>query len=258
MPLIKLFIEWGTLNVVMVLPRFPGATPNWLSLLRPFVMESEVLCAPGALGAVVIPSSSGFAGNLLPLPYGLTAFRCLFPPAPPPPAVLPVALKRVLVFSDSMLCSLENLSWPAPLRVVVRCFSGAGLKSVVNHCLRFLPSAFDMALIHAGVNDASRGGDDFEDVFGSSCAYARVALKKRFPESRVAFSLACVTASAPVNARVVVVNRMLRETAASRGFGLLSNDNIRFADLNDTVHLNAAGTARLYNNILNFLRDDAA
>ena len=102
------------------------------------------------------------------------------------------------------------------------------------------------------------GGEDFEDTFGSSCANTCLALKSCFPSSRIAFSLACVSALSSLNAKIVIANKLLREVSASCGFGLISNDNLRFADLSDTVHLNAAGAARLYGNIINFLRDDAA
>ena len=108
------------------------------------------------------------------------------------------------------------------------------------------------------MNDASRGGESFEGVFKAACESVRLKLRVRFPTSKVVLSLACVTALAPVNARVVIANRLLRESAASGGFGLISNDNIRFTDLSDNVHLNAAGTARIFNNLLNYLRADAS
>ena len=50
-----------------------------------------------------------------------------------------------------------------------------------------------------------------------------------------------------------MANCLLRELSLTSGFELVSNDNIGLADLSDMVHLNAAGTARLYGNFLNFL-----
>ena len=257
-PLIKLFVKWGSLDVVLVLPVFAGTVAKWHALLCPFISDDAVLCAPGAVGAILIPSSSGYMENQLPLAFGLSAFCCRFPSAPPPPPPLPVKVTRVLVFSDSMLRPLESLSWPAAYRIAVHCFSGAKLESVVGNCVKFYPTAFDTVVIHAGVNDASRGDDAFECVFGVSCKSARLRLRSCFPSSRIVLSLACVTALPLVNDRVAIANRLLRETAVSGDFGIISNDNIRFADLSDDVHLNAACTARIYGNILKFLRVDAS
>ena len=257
-PVIRLLMEWGGLDVVLVLPVYDGSVAGWLSLLRPFIIDEMVLSASGAVGAIMIPTSSGYGENVLPLAFGLSAFLCRFPSAPPPPPLLPVVKRRVLVFSDSMLRPLEKLSWPSSFAVVVRCFSGASLMAVVRTCLKYFPSAFDMAVIHAAVNDASRGNESFESVFKASCDDARLKLRSRFPSSRIVLSLACVTALTAVNSRVAIANRLLRETAVSGGFGLISNDNIQFADLCDNVHLNAAGTARIYSNILNYLRADAS
>ena len=108
------------------------------------------------------------------------------------------------------------------------------------------------------MNDASRGGDSFLSDFAASCEYARGALVHLFPDSRVVFSLLCLTSDPAVNSRVAVANQLLRDLSLAGDFSLVSNDNIRISDLTDTVHLNAAGTARLYRNFLNFLRADAA
>ena len=50
--------------------------------------------------------------------------------------------------------------------------------------------------------------------------------------------------------RVGQANAQLREVALTEGWGIISNDNIRITELADDVHLNAAGTAKLYRNIL--------
>ena len=165
---------------------------------------------------------------------------------------------RIFFAADSMLRPLESLVWPCPLSMSVKCFSGAGLASVVRKCVPFSLTPYDVVVVHAGVNDASRGGDSFLSDFTASCEYARGALAHLFPDSRIVFSLLCLTSDPVINSRVAVANRLLRDLSLAGDLGLISNDNIRISDLTDTVHLNAAGTARLYGNILNFLRADAA
>ena len=147
--------------------------------------------------------------------------------------------------------------WPSPLRVLVRCFSGASLEAVVWRSLLFSSVSCNFVVIHAGVNDASHGRDSFASDFASSCDFARLTLASRFAASRIVISLLCLTSDLAVNARIAVANRQLRDMAFAAGFGLISNDNLRISDLTDVVHLNAAGTARLYNNILSYLRADA-
>ena len=176
--------------------------------------------------------------------------------APLPPLSPPLPGRRVLLASDSMLRPLERLSWPAPFDVTARCFSGAGLETVVKKCLALSGSRFDVVVLHAGVNDAS-GGASLESDFRRSCDFAARALRARFSDARVVVSLACLSASEPVNVKVAVVNRLLREFALAQGFCLISNDNIRITDLTDVVHLNAAGTARIYGSFFNCLCVDA-
>ena len=36
-PLVRLLAEWGGVEVVLVLPSWPGQVPHWLSLLQPFI-----------------------------------------------------------------------------------------------------------------------------------------------------------------------------------------------------------------------------
>ena len=128
--------------------------------------------------------------------------------------------------------------------VNVRCFSGAKLGTIIKKCLD-LDVRSDILILHAGVNDASRGG-------GASFAndFALGALKACFSGAKVAVSTVCLTRSGEINLRVAAANERLRGLARSGSFALILNDNIRVTDLTDTVHLNAAGTARLFNNIL--------
>lgn len=71
---------------------------------------------------------------------------------------------------------------------------------------------------------------------------------------RVVCSTVCQSKSSVLNLRVAIANTILREHAGLGHWGLVSNDNIRFADLRDDVHLNAAGTARIFCNILQAFR----
>ena len=121
-PRIRLFIEWGCVDVALFLPVHSVASA-WMALLEPCVLGSVAL-APAA-GALMYPSSSGYFGNLLLLPFGLTAYLCRFPPCLSPPRSLPDRPLKVLVLSDFMLCPLRSVSWPPPLRVIIHGFSGA-------------------------------------------------------------------------------------------------------------------------------------
>ena len=258
-PLVRLLVEWGGVEAVLVLPVFLGKPAAWAVWLQPFIQDSFSLCSAGAVDVLLFPSSSGFVGNRLPLAFGLTAFRCVFPAVACAPSPAPVSPRRVLIFADSMLRPLGRLSWPSPLRVLVRCFSGANLLAVVRRCCGFRSAGdFDVVIIHAGVNDASRGDASFSTSFASSCADVQTALTNRFPAGRVVLSLSCLTTDETINARVAVANQQMRDLSLAGGFGLVSNDNIRVTDLSDTVHLNAAGTARLYANYLNYLRGSAS
>ena len=160
-PVIELMREWGV-GVTLVLPVFPGSPPVWLTALRPYIVDSLVLFSPRAVGVLRFPSSGGFRDNLLPVPFGLTAFRCRFPPRPAP--VLPVLSRpvRVLAFSDSMLRPLQSLAWPLPLKVLVHPYGGANIDRVLRSAARFSSSPCDALLLHAGVIDASNVTENFD------------------------------------------------------------------------------------------------
>ena len=76
-------------------------------------------------------------------------------------------------------------------------------------------------------------------------ATALGTLKARFSGAKVAISTICLTRSAELNLRMAATNERLRGLAWSGSSSLVSNNNIQITDLTDTVHLNAAGTARL-------------
>ena len=172
---------------------------------QPYIQDSVSLCSPSSVGSLLFPSSSGFFPNKLPLSFGLTAYRCLFPAALSPPPH-----RRVLIFADSVLRPFSHLTWPSSYDVQVHCISGASLRRVVSSCVS-TSSSFDVVIIHAGVNDVSRAGVSFESDFASSASSARDSLLSRFRHARIAFSLLCTTSSDVMNLRVAVANCLFRD-----------------------------------------------
>ena len=71
--------------------------------------------------------------------------------------------------------------------VTVRCFSGGRLNLVNKKCLD-LDVRCDVLVLHAGVNDASRGGASFAANF-----LTLGALRARFSGAKVAVSTVCPT-----------------------------------------------------------------
>ena len=253
-PLINLLVEWGGLSAVVVLPSVPGRHPAWLTLLRPFVLESCPLSVASDVGVLDLPSRRGFAPNLLPLGFGLSAYLCRFPSRPSPPRLVPLPPFRVLIVSGSMLRPLQSLKWPSPFAVNVFSTSGATFREALLLLLKQSKLPYDVLILHAGVNDASRAGDDFDRCFRDTCTYASNVFATYCSGRRVVCSTICQTKSSIINQRVAVANSLLREFAGLGHWSLISNDNIRFSDLHDTVHLNASGTARIFCNILHTLR----
>lgn len=251
-PLLRLLAEWGGVEVVIVLPVFQREAA-WSGLLLPYVEDALPLFPRSACSVLQLPSSDGFHDNLLPLPFGMTAYRCRFP-RQPPPAVLPIRPDfKVLIYGDSLLRPLERLSWSAPFRVMVHCVSGLTLSRLVALLPGIDSHGYHAILLHAAVNDASGGGPDFEEKFSASCD-ALGRLSGRLRGCSVLLSTACVSRVDSINARVCFANGRLRDLARSRGWAIVSNDNVRVQDLSDNVHLNASGTARLRLNFLRALR----
>ena len=252
-PLGNLLREWGGVEVTVVLPVYPGCAGPWMDIFAPYVQEECILfTSSSSIGALRFPSSRGFRENLLPLAFGLSAFRCRFPSRPALPAPVLSPPVRVLMIADSMLRPLSALSWPAPFRVIAHSHSGATLEQVLQRGLDV--AACDVLVIHAGVNDVSKFPEGFEAHFERACGRVVAAVAAGFPQCKVVVSTVCQTKADDLNLRVASANRLLRGLARSQGWALVSNDNIHFADLHDVVHLNAAGTARLYRNLLNGLR----
>ena len=254
-PLIRLLIEWGSVCAVIILPTFSKSEPVWKGILRPFIQDALPLFDAGARNVLRLPSSGGYVENKLPLSFGLMAYRCLFP-ASPSPAAAPLALPiKVLIVGDSVLRPLLSLAWPAPFRVLTRSFSGATFSRCAGEAMKLAHiSTCQVLIIHGAVNDASRGSDDFPAKFSASASAACSKLASAFSGRAVVLSTACQSRSSVINTKIANANQSLRELAQSRHWGLISNDNVRFFDLLDDVHLNAAGVAKLHRNILMFLK----
>jgi hypothetical protein len=75
--LVRLFLEWNEVHVVMIVPIF-RETPFWWSYLQGFVVSSVELAKAGSSGVLLFPSKKGFRPNSHPLSFGLSAFHCFF------------------------------------------------------------------------------------------------------------------------------------------------------------------------------------
>ena len=252
---IGLLEEVGGVSVVFVLPVGLPSVSSWFPRLSPFILGQLPLASSCDRGVVLFPSRDGFSPNFSPLGYGLTAYRCFFPPNCRVPRPLPLPLVRVLMVADSLFRPISDLVWPRPFSVEVVFLSGAKFLAVLFELFRRLAlDHFDIVLFHAGVNDISRSGDDFESVFRESCSYAAAGFPSQFPGGTVFCSSVCQTRSSALNAKVFIANTILRSLSSSHGWRYVSHDNIHFSDLSDEVHLNAAGVAKLYRHISSALR----
>jgi hypothetical protein len=112
---LRLFLEWGSVEVVVVVP-VTGRFPFWWALLQRYAVKSLQLCRAGDVGVVYFPSKRGFSPKMSPLRYGLSLqdFLCRFPPSLLPASPSPSASVKVIVVSDSMLRCLHGISWPHP------------------------------------------------------------------------------------------------------------------------------------------------
>ena len=154
-----------------------------------------------------------------------------------------------------MFRPVSALVWPRPFAVEVACLSGKKLRDVLLRLFCFLSfSHFDVCLFHGGVNDVSKSGDEFEAEFRETCTFASAGFPSHIPSSSVFCSSVCQTQSSDLNVKVRQANTMLRSFSTENGWRYISHDNIRFGDLSDTVHLNAAGVAKLYRHIISALR----
>ena len=251
---IRLLMEWGSVQAVLVLPQFSSLRPSWMQLLRPHVLDQRLLSSPRDLGVLDLPSASGFSPNLLPLGFGLIAYRCSFPPSPTPSPPPPQRHLRVLVVSDSMLRPLERLVWPIPFDVTVRCFRGGLLRDIVFELLRALRSRrFDACVVHGGVNDISKNMPAPQAALDAACAHVSSMLSAHcfIP---IVVSTVCQTRRSDLNIGVAYVNAGLRRLVSTNGWSVASHDHIIFSDLSDDVHLNAVGVAKIFRSLHHALR----
>ena len=252
--LILLLKEWGSVDAILILPLFPSARPPWMRLLRPYIVDQRLLSSPSDLGVLNIPSSHGASPNLLPLGFGLAAFRCSFPPSPSPPLPPPPRHHRVLIIADSMLRPLERLVWPVPFNVTIRCLSGGRLREIVFELLRAISSgAFDACVVHGGVNDISRNMPSPAAALDEASCHAvnMISAHCRLP---TIISTVCQTRRSDLNVGVARLNGALRQAAASKGWVIASHDNVVFSDLKDDVHLKPSGVVKVFRSLHHSLR----
>ena len=117
----------------------------------------------------------------------------------------------------------------------------------------FKGACCDIVLLHAGVNNVTKGAEPFAAGFRVSFEYAVAAIATLF-HCKVVCSTVCLTRSDRLNLRVAEANTIIREEVVGAGWVLASHDNVRVQDLADEVHLNAGGVAKLYRTILGALR----
>lgn len=159
--LIKLFQEWGDVEVVIVAPVF-REKPMWWTALNQFVREAVTMFEPGTIGGIMVPSKNGFVRSRQPLEYGLQALKCFFPPSYEKKNLTGAkepALMKVLM-GDSILKVLGKASWPKTMKVFVKPRGGERfleslyrLEAVVREC------SPKMVVLHSGINDVSKFGE---------------------------------------------------------------------------------------------------
>ena len=256
--LIRLLQEWGSVDVVLVLPFREFGVPAWSSSLSPFVLDRVDLFSPGSIGVLSYPSQQGFQPNSSPSSFGLAAVRFRFPPSFPRFRPLLSVRYKILIVSDSVLRPLKNLRWPSPFAVNCACISGARFSTAVEVLLRMSDERmFDALLIHAGVNDvSSSSGDSVVSATSleSSLESSLNRLSIHRPSSRILLSSVCPSRKSSYNVNIAIVNNLFREAASANGWRYVSNDIVLFGDLKDDVHLNASGVAKIFRSLLHSLR----
>ena len=254
--LLRLFLEWGNVNVVLVLPEFSRPS-QWWCFLQQFVLGRLPLSTPSDLHVLHSPSRAGYVPNVAPLLFALTAFRCFFPAwrIPKPRSQSPRAPVRVLVSGDSVLRPLVGLLWPHPFDVDLVCTSGATMDVVLRRLFDRSSVPPDACVVHAGINDASRASSDiFAAVFGKACERAKASVPVFCATSRVIVSGLMPSRDAALNIKVGVGNGLLRGMCNDMGWAYSSYDSVVQSDLFDNVHLNAGGVAKLHRRIWYMLR----
>ena len=136
-PIVRLLMEWGGVEAVLVLPEFQRVA-SWSQLLRPFIQDAlPLFSSTASRGALLFPSSEGFSENLLPLRHGLSAYRCIFPARSLPPALaLPGAGGRRLCPAPSAVSFLAPSSQGHASQPLRRLYLGCGQRGSLPRLLQ--------------------------------------------------------------------------------------------------------------------------
>ena len=250
--LLRLFLEWGSAEVVIVVPVFDHFPP-WWSLLQRFVASSFSLFPAGSSRVLSYPSKKGFSPNLAATPFGLTAFLCNFPPSDAPLKFFAPPSVSVVVVSDSMFRCLQGFSWPHPFAVRLFCSGGQLLMDSVCRMYDLIPRLRPaICIIHSGINDLSSGGG--VSAVQAASTMIRAAAPKFCAGVKVIFSAVTQTRDAEINGAVAKTNVLLRETCDALGWLLQNNDFILQSDLRDNVHLSVSGAVKIHRALSHSLR----
>jgi hypothetical protein len=118
--LLRLFLEWGDIHVVLVVPVL-DLVPLWWNTLQMFAGHFLPLFSKGDVGSLIIPTRRGYAPSLIPSAFGLSAVKCFFPAKPRPTVEIPnVVPPLVVIVGDSIIKVLVPVKWPVSLRVHVK------------------------------------------------------------------------------------------------------------------------------------------
>jgi hypothetical protein len=251
--LLRLFLEWGSVEVVVVVPVIRPISP-WWTLLQRFSLSSCPLFEAGASKVLCYPSKKGYSPNYLPTTFGLSAFLCRFPVSRVPSKSFEVPSVSVIIVADSMLRSLQGFSWPHPFSVQLFCTGGQRLMDTVCKMYglisRFQPS---ICIIHSGVNDLSSGSG--MPSIQAAADMIQNAAPKFCSKSRVVFSAITQTRDADLNASVAKANDLMLATCDFLGWRFQNNDFILQRDLSDTVHFGASGVVKIHRALSHSLRE---
>jgi hypothetical protein len=254
--LIRLFLEWNEVRVVMVIPAF-RKTPHWWSFLQGFVLSSVELAELGAKGVLMFPSKKGFCPNRHSLSFGLSVFDCFFrgPQVPSRCVSFSVPVK-ILLISDSSFKCLSEVGWPHNFRVFLRPLGGECLRASLARlvsCLRFMKP--DVCVFHSGVNDISRNSVATEilSLFSDSVPLF-ASLLAPYADVKLIFSSLFQTRVPSMNICVREANNVLRIMCAESSWVYLSNDMIFQCDLRDDVHLDTSGIVKIHRNIVHAIQ----
>jgi hypothetical protein len=242
--ILRLFLEWGSVEVVIVVP-VSRRLPPWWALLQKYSVSSLTLCKAGDVGVVCFPGKRGFSPNTAPLKFGLSAFLCKFPASPLSPSFLPSASVKVIVVSDSMLKCLRGFSWPHPFSVQLLCSGGQLLMDSACRMYDAISgSRPSVCIINSGINDLSSGKGLLS--FSSALGMIRSAASKFCGEVKVVFSSMTQTRDAELNVVVAKANAQAKDTCDFLGWHFVNNDYVLQSDLRDNVHLSSSGALKIH------------